>query len=279
MGYKKLSNEQELVMIEEYKNGASADTLAEKYGFKTRKSVTDKIKKHFPDSYEEIFEANRKIKKGYDYKIESIQNDFDAYLLGLLLTDGYISREKEIGIDLIDEDCIAFLSKSVGKNYKFYNNSSTSLGKNGRFRLIWSVGRESIEKMQRLGVTPNKTLGLQPPQLTENEEEFIPYLVRGLIDGDGSIYKNGYGAPTVSFSCASEDFIYWFKDILEKKLFLKDIVVRKERENFFSFQTANQENILKLISIVYNRPFGMERKYLKIREMFRDYNRDNLLLS
>lgn len=45
----------------------------------------------------------------------------------------------------------------------------------------------------------------------------------------------------------------------------------------YRIETANQQNILKLISIVYDKPYGMSRKYTKLRKMFRDYNSDLLL--
>lgn len=31
----------------------------------------------------------------------------------------------------------------------------------------------------------------------KEEEKFIPYIIRGIIDGDGSIIKSSYGAPTI----------------------------------------------------------------------------------
>ena len=32
--------------------------------------------------------------------------------------------------------------------------------------------------------------------------------------------------------------------------------------------------ILKFYTLCYDQPFGMQRKYKKIREMFRDYNKN-----
>lgn len=54
MGYKKLSKEQELQLVEEYKQGTSVIELMNKYGYKTKKSITDKVKKYYPENYEEI---------------------------------------------------------------------------------------------------------------------------------------------------------------------------------------------------------------------------------
>lgn len=120
MGYKKLSNEQEKILVEEYKPGVAVQTLMNKYGYKTKKSITDKVKKYYPETYQQIFEEAHKARKGYDYILETIQSDFDAYFLGLLLTDGYISDNRQVGLDLTDEDCISFLSKGIGKQYTTY---------------------------------------------------------------------------------------------------------------------------------------------------------------
>lgn len=111
MGYQKLSIQQELQLVEDYKNGMPVEEVRKKYGFKTRKSVTDKVKKYFPTDYKDIIKENHDKIKGYSYSFEKIKSEFDAYFLGLLLTDGYVTpRGTDIGIDLIDEDCIKFLS-------------------------------------------------------------------------------------------------------------------------------------------------------------------------
>ena len=87
MAAQKLSKEQEKQIVQEYINGATAEQLAQKYGFKTRKSITDKIKKYYPESYKNIIEQARENKKSYTYTLEKIQSEFDAYYLGLLLKE------------------------------------------------------------------------------------------------------------------------------------------------------------------------------------------------
>lgn len=98
-----------------------------KYGFANKKSITDKVKKHFPEQYEKIVEEAKINRKSYNYSLEKVKTEFDAYFLGLLLTDGYITDGIRVGIDLTDEDCIKFLSKSIGQEYKTYRPSSGSL--------------------------------------------------------------------------------------------------------------------------------------------------------
>lgn len=58
---------------------------------------------------------------------------------------------------------------------------------------------------------------------------------------------------------------------------MDDIHIRQNENGIYRIETANQYNILKLIALVYNKPFGMNRKYNELRKTFRDYNNDALL--
>lgn len=56
-----------------------------------------------------------------------------------------------------------------------------------------------------------------------------------------------------------------------------DIHKHQGQNGIWRIETANQYNILKLIALVYNQPYGMMRKYNELRKTFRDYNKDVLL--
>ena len=161
MGQKILSNKEELKMIEEYKQGVPVNILMSKYGYATKKSITDKIKKHYGDQYEEILLKGFQARKGYSYSIPQISSEFDAYFIGLLLTDGYVCSDREaIGIDLTDEDCISFLSMRINKPYKKY--ASTRENSQDRYRLIIQ-DKDLVKSLERFGVVRRKILELQPP--------------------------------------------------------------------------------------------------------------------
>lgn len=277
MGYKKYSTEQELKIIEEYRSGVSADDLAVKYGFKTRKSITDKIKKYFPDDYQKIIEENKNNKKGYCYKLEKINNEFDAYFIGLLLTDGYIvNGRNQLGIDLADEDCISFLSQVIGKSYNSYErNRSHQLDdkniqdKSTMYRLLLS-DKDLIANVERFGIVEHKTHIIPAPSLLPEEEKYIPYIIRGIIDGDGNfdVRDNTIG---MRIATKSKDFAEWIKYALEEKMFFQDVQIHSNN-NIYIIETYQILNIMKLYALSYNKSFGMMRKYRKIGETFRDYN-------
>jgi hypothetical protein len=280
MGYKKLSSQQELCLIEEYRQGASVQALAEKYGFKTNKSITDKVKKYYPQEYQKIINTAKDNRKGYCYRIETITCEFDAYFIGLMLTDGYISNNGTIGIDLIDEDCIQFLATSIGKNYSAYDKLYTSeyngqqiQQKHTKYRLILQ-DRELEENLIRFGVVLQKTKILKGPELLPEEQKFVPYIIRGIIDGDGSVAPTSYGAPQFRITCYTKQFAEWIKNALEEKCFMKDVTIFKSLSGMYTIGSAEKDNLLKLIALSYNKPFGMQRKYIELRKTFRDYNRN-----
>ena len=72
MGYKKLSNEQEKELVNDYIKGASVKSLMEKYGFKTKKSITDKVKKYYGEQYTEKIQEAKIARKGYNYTLDKI---------------------------------------------------------------------------------------------------------------------------------------------------------------------------------------------------------------
>ena len=67
MGYQKISKEDELKLVEEYRNGASVSELMNRYGYKTKKSITDKVKKYYPNEYQNIIQQAQDNRRGYTY--------------------------------------------------------------------------------------------------------------------------------------------------------------------------------------------------------------------
>lgn len=203
MGYKKLSDDQEKQLVEEYISGVPVQKLMKKYNFRTKKSIVDKVKKYYSDLYEDIVATAFLNRKGYNYHIDKIRSPFDAYLIGLLLTDGYILTDHDgFGIDLTDKDCIEFLSKTIGKNYKVYYRD----GCLPRYRLIVQ-GKGLTEELERFSVIKNKSYVIHAPNLYDDELKYIPYIIRGIIDGDGCVSPTSYGGAQFYIVSQSEQFI------------------------------------------------------------------------
>ena len=115
-----------------------------------------------------------------------IENPIFCYMLGLFITDGYFSGSTgRVEIDLLDEQPLRFLSKYF--NCTFYDTFKTTLGKK-RYRICFPNRVSYIFK--NLGFKPGaKTFSLVIPDIPYYNKKFF---IRGLIDGDGSIYKSTF---------------------------------------------------------------------------------------
>ena len=251
---KKYSNDMEKQIVNEYLSGASTKFLMNKYGFKTRKSITDKVKKY---GHQVRTSREEKMKdKPYEYfSMEVIDSEFKAYFLGLLLTDGYIVHNT-VGLDLTDEDCIKFISSTIQKPYKSYERDEN---RKTRHRIIINNSK-LVKELSRFNVVPKKTKILNGFELQEDEQKFLPYVIRGMIDGDGWIRKDG---KEFYICTASYDMALWIKKTLENKLYMSNLNI-EEATGVWQIRSANAHNIDILKILVYDKPFGMLRKYNKL---------------
>lgn len=271
MGCKKLSDEQEKQMIELYRQGASVSKLQKQFGYKTKKSILDKVRKYCNNPDEVIKEA-RNNRKQYSINLEKIDSAFNAYFIGLMLTDGYIKDKNSFGIQLTDEDAIKFISEATGQQYHKYEQED---GHKPAYRIIF-YDSDQVELLKRYSITARKSHTVRGFDLTKEEEQYLPFLIRGIIDGDGCIHKTTKGSAAFYVVSMSKDFILWLKEIFEQRFFMADMHISQSKAGLWKVETSLQVNLFKLMAIVYPFPYGMSRKYNALREMFRDYNRNNL---
>lgn len=264
---KRLTDDEEKQLVKDYENGKSIKAILNQYGFSSKKSIYDKIKKHYPNTYKEIIN-NRNKNYVKDISFKYMDDKFKAYFIGLMITDGYICDDR-IELDLCDEDCIQFIANYLEYPYHKYEYNNKTI-----FRIAFR-NKKWVEELKRFGITQKKSYTIPYLNLNSNEERYIPYLIRGIIDGDGCIYWTTKHTIGFYICTMSKDFADWIKDTLENKLFMEDILLSQQQNKIWIISSHKYSNILKLIAIIYSTPFGMNRKFNTLREMFRDYNKSN----
>lgn len=271
-----LSKKDEKLIVEMYNNKISVDEIRYKFSFKTTKSIYDILRKN------NISLANgfshKEDKKTYvDFKLDTLDTNFKAYFLGLIITDGYIRNDSIKGkyyieLSLIDEICIKFLANEIKCNYKRLKRNNKT--RNDMFRLIIS-GKNYIDNMARYGLHQNKTYNMGEIFLYDFEKKFIPTIIRGMIDGDGWIRKDGKEFFLMS---ASYEMLEWTKKELIKLGFINLKITIKKKENMgdttfnpttdlYFIRSANKHNIELLKKLIYPNPMGMERKYNRLYQI------------
>ena len=127
-------------------------------------------------------------------EFEKIEKPFvDPYYLGLWLGDG---SERNLTITNIDDSIIKYISEFSEKNnleFKKYDISYKSIKKEGKFNKIWDVFKDK-------NLVENKHI---PNECYRWSKEDRFDLLRGLMDSDGTISKNG----DISFTNTNETLI------------------------------------------------------------------------
>lgn len=188
---KRMTVDDEKFIVERYQFGLSAKQILSLFSgkFKTAKSIYDVLKKYDVSSRDLSFYNS--VDHFYFSKIDTPGK---AYLLGLLIADGWVGTDSnEIGIQLQEKD--KWLIEWIKKEWKTENNlvhckAKEIKGKGDKVYLSQDLYRICVHSPQikkdlsNFGVVPQKSFKTILPILDEYES----FLFRGMLDGDGSIY-------------------------------------------------------------------------------------------
>lgn len=211
-----------------------------------------------------------------------------AYFLGLFLSDGYISKNKQIGIQLQERDksILEYFNKLICPLNKLQwinknKGENTHLRKRqNQCRLVFSNDLV-FDLLTKWGFDNHKTItGKVPEQYLNN-----PHFWRGCIDGDGSMCITGgrFLIDLVGNSQVCTQFKNFChslnlglnRDILKPK-------TKKYKIDFASFRLHGKEAV-KMCEYLYENKSDiyLERKYNKYQEylQMKKNKRDYLYLN
>lgn len=247
-----------------YEQGSSGSEIAHMFGYKTRNSIyqildsVDIARRNTND-----IQHDKKSYKHFD--ISKIDTEFNAYFLGLLYTDGYVHNNKSthqhyIQLTLKDKDVMDFISEHI-------KCKVTNIKKNNCIHYrIQLHGIDLVNQVEKYGIIQAKTKTLLP---TLDDSINVKYLLRGIIDGDGWVRKDG----KEFFICsASINFMNWLKVKMEymgfKNIYIRERKTVKGNKDgvIFDIRTSLKHNI-SILKSIYDKPFGMSRKYNRVHQV------------
>ena len=256
-------------MIQDYRKLMSAKNVAVKYGFKTHKTVIDVLNKFNID----VRDPKKITYYNTDY-FKKINSHDKAYILGFLLTDGYVIKDYNgIAIQLNEDDgyILERMSKRLGESTTIIHIDCSRRRKYGskNFRNVRDMKRMSCfcpsmaNDLKKYGMIKNKTLTLEFPLGVP--KKYLSSLCRGLWDGDGTVGI----AKTKNIWCqivsASSNFLY---KLSENIPFLNRVQNPSKGLNLYTLRICggNKETkrFLKWI-YKYKSDLYLERKYAKVQ--------------
>jgi len=192
-----------------------------------------------------------------------------AYALGLLATDGCLSRRDYL-IDLTskDKEQLYNFSKCLGRPFHIGRKKS------GAGNTSYRVQFKNVyfyNFLLSLGFTPakSKTLGA----LKIPDRYFFDFL-RGVFDGDGSVhsyYDQRWASSFMFytlFASASEPYVRWLQEQIYRMMAVKGHITKAKGSSIFQLKFAKKDS-LALLPRMYHSPrvVCLSRKRLKIEKM------------
>lgn len=165
--------------------------------------------------WEGFFEGKRRIRfqsaRGEDFHLPLDLSTELAYLLGVLMGDGHLSKyavylvdSSQAYIHLLKE----LLEQNFGADILLYSQAQVNawnLCQKGK----WLV--RFIHFLTGLNIDQKKTSSLREPCIIRETDHFRPFFWRGLMDTDGSYLT------TIAFGSASRSFVKEFQEYLKLK--------------------------------------------------------------
>jgi DNA-binding transcriptional regulator WhiA len=228
-------------IIKMYKSGMSFKEMGPIVGLSDR-AIRNVMYKHGISMNREQYSGQpRKHKVNEDYfKVWTYEM---AWVLGLFVADGHVNKKlHSIYFSQKDERILQLIAKYMEADYVLAPTGPT---KSTPTLLINS--KEIKKDLEMLGIVANKSLTVPFPNVPE---EFLASFVRGVIDGDGSVGKEGYSMHVTS---GSLNFAEGLLSVFRSWRLKSDItsLVGQTGNTIYCVWIRGKLELLKLADLVY----------------------------
>lgn len=226
----------------------SIKNVADKFGF-CAVTISKILKKYNIPIYSNNLIFNPNLNENY---FEFIDTPNKAYFLGLIISDGNIfenlnnTRQMMLSITLNEYD------EYILEKFRDELGSNRLIAHDGRGASSISIlSNKLCSDLAKYGVVPRKSFYTYLPKL---DDFLMPHLIRGILDGDGSVQtriRENRFVHSVGF-CGSERLMYEIRDYLVNILKITNISVYSYKDRLLSMITwASYKDIETLFYYLY----------------------------
>lgn len=238
-------------VIDRYNKNESCQSIAESYHVSFH-TISNILEKHGIPRNNRHYNLDLKL----DY-FEQINSYDKAYFLGFLITDGnIIGNSVRLSLHSKDASILeVFKSKTKNSNNLYYRKDKPEVS-------LSVKSKKWVSDLSNLGVVPNKTSIVYLPRL---EDEYMPHLIRGMIDGDGWI---SYKSHKMGF-CGNQQTVTQFRDYLVDKLEVYRVKILHTDISLWQISWASKKDIEKIGRYLYKdaKDCFLERKYINFLQI------------
>ncbi len=237
-------NEKEI--INDYKHGIKIIEIAKKYNVNA-KTIYNYLEKYNIDR--DYIYINKNLRRDYFKNIDSYDK---AYFLGFLITDGCVTEDNAIKLQLGFQDShILEIFREKTKN----ENSIKISGPNRNHECSWHCkSKEMQEDLKKYGVVYRKSTTTKFPIL--KNKKMMSHLIRGLFDGDGWISCSV--GNTIGICSSSKEFITDLKNYLVNNLKVYDVKINsnenRKRDGYhtlYQVSWSSLDDVIKIGDFIY----------------------------
>lgn len=235
----------------------------------TEDQIRNILKKY--DSY--VRRNSRSIQCDETY-FDVIDTEEKAYFLGIMYSDGCNTKEGLV-VTLCEPDqyLLSAFAKAIGSSTKLRLERKRKVFHKSKYRLaIYST--KISRSLTKQGCIPRKSLVLKFPNLEQVPEHLMSHFLRGVFDGDGSIYfsekKLGVSITGSPFFCQGA------QEFIEKRLNAKPCLESYSHSLAKNIKLSTRGAIVFLDYLYSDATVKMARKYEKFILYLRQYQPVNV---
>ena len=219
-----------------------------------------------------------------DY-FENIDAEAKAYFLGLLFTDGsvYLGKKEsnQISLELAikDIEILQILKKELNVSNKISYRKSKNRSETVTLKVF---SKKMVDDLAKYGIIPQKTKNTKHLPLKLIPEELKKDFIRGLIDGDGSIYYHGKDKCYIGLT-----FCSYYRSICEELQKACNELIRAENKHeVFTEKNkhisrvcySKQDTTKQLVTVLYkDSNYYLTRKYNLAKKVFESKNEEDIV--
>lgn len=180
---------------------------------------------------------------------ENITTQEQAYWLGFLYADGSVgSTEHSITLGLTDKESVEQFREFLKTDRPLYVEERSKENPKWKDNYTLTVHSKKLKKdLIKLGCIPNKTEKLD--RVPDLPEHLYRHFVRGIFDGDGSIWKS---QERFHFSISGYlPFIDKVQDVIVKETGLNKTKLAKRKHNYGDIRYGGKKNLSVLKDYLY----------------------------
>lgn len=246
------------LILELYNQGLQPIEIGEKLGYSN--STVLKYIRNAGITYKRDYSKHRRNRLGRhlinENFFEYINTEAKAYFLGLMYSDGSVSKNK-FYLKLKDKDIIVKFRDCLQCDYPV---KKVTYGGYDAYVLEVS-SQKSCNYLISWGCTPNKTRTIQFPNINKS---LYRHFIRGFFDGDGCLQlQDKIYHCRFDLTSASKVFLKQVRPIITKQAFTNGYLGKETKYNVYHLNYTGHQ-VKKILDWLYlDSNFYLKRKYDK----------------